>query len=198
MWKQLKRIIKPNGVIALFGNEPFSSYLRISNIKWYKYDWVWAKNSGSGFLNASKMPMKKTENISIFYKKLPTYNPQNLIQHNKIVKTRKAFNKNTALGNIGVKNLGGEYLSKYTNYPINIIACNEEKGYHPTQKPLALMEYFIKTYTNEGDTVLDFTMGSGTTGVACKKLNRNFIGIEKDPDYFKIAEKRINESKQRS
>lgn len=196
MWTELKRIIKPNGAIVLFGSQPFTSALVMSNPKMFRYDWVWAKNSGSGFLNASKMPMKKSENISVFYKKLPTYNPQNLIEQNKIVKTRQSFSKNTALGDIGVKNLGGEYLSKYTNYPINVITCNEEKGLHPTQKPVALLEYLIKTYTNEGETVLDFTMGSGSTGVACVNTNRNFIGIELDEKYFEIAKKRIEEANQ--
>lgn len=195
MWEQLERITKKNGAIVLFGSQPFTSALVMSNPKMFRYDWVWMKNSGSGFLNASKMPMKKSENISVFYKKLPTYNPQNLIEQNKIVKTRQSFSKNTALGNIGVKNLGGEYLSKYTNYPINVITCDEETGLHPTQKPVALIEYLVNTYTNDGETVLDFTAGSGTTGVACKNLNRNYILIEQDPGYCRIAEERLKNIK---
>ena len=193
LWEQYKRIIKDNGAIVLTASQPFTSALVMGNIKMFKYEWIWAKNSGSGFLNASKMPMKKHENILVFYNKLPIYNPQNLIEINKTIKTRKSFSKDTALGNIGVKNLGKDYFSKFSNYPITIQFCPKEKGLHPTQKPVALFEYLIKTYTNEGDTVLDNCMGSGISGVACGNLNRNFIGIELDPEYFKIAEKRINE-----
>jgi site-specific DNA-methyltransferase (adenine-specific) len=191
LWEQYKRIIKDNGAIVLTSSQPFTSALVMSNIKMFKYEWIWVKNSGSGFLNASKMPMKKHENIVVFYKKLPTYNPQNLLVHNKIIKTRKTFSKETALGSIGVKNLGKEYLSKFTNFPISVQFCEEEKLLHPTQKPVALFEYLIKTYTNEGDLVLDNCAGSGTTGVACKNLNRNFILIEKEPEYIDIIKKRL-------
>jgi DNA modification methylase len=183
MWKQLNRIIKPNGAIVLFGSEPFSSYLRLSNIKNYKYDWIWHKNNKTGFLNAKKMPLKNIETISIFINKIK-YNPQGLKIFNKIVK-RGGNGDN--YGKSGCKN-----FQKFTNYPTQYINFKcEEKTTHPTQKPIDLMEYLIKTYTNENETVLDFTMGSGTTGVACCNTNRDFIGIELDKEYFKIAEQRI-------
>ena len=160
----------------------------------FKYEWVWVKNSGSGFLNASKMPMRKHENIVIFYKKLPIYNPQNLLVHNKIIKTRKTFSKETALGNIGVKNLGKEYISKFTNFPISVQFCEEEKGLHPTQKPVALGRYLIRTYTNEGDLILDNTCGGGSFLVAAMLEKRNFIGIELDENYCAVARKRLDDT----
>ena len=194
LWEQYKRIIKPNGAIVLTAQQPFTSALIMSNSKMFRYEWIWLKNSGSGFLNASKMPMKKHENILVFYKKLPTYNPQNLLKVDKIIKTRKTFSKNTALGNIGVKNLGKEYLSKATNFPISVQFCEEEKGLHPTQKPVALFEYLIKTYTDEGDLVLDNVAGSGTTGIAAMNTNRNFILMEQEPEYVEIIKKRLAEN----
>jgi len=180
MWGQLKRVIKPNGAIVLFGSEPFSSALRMSNIKNYKYDWIWVKRPVN-FLNAKKQPLRKTERISIFNGK--TYNPQNLIHK---VRCNRRSNSTATNGNHGLSN-----MSEFTNYPTDLLEFIGERGLHPTQKPVALMEYLVKTYTNEGETVLDFTMGSGTTGVACKNLNRNFIGIELDKDYFDVAKKRI-------
>ena len=205
MWEQLNRIIKPNGAIVLFGSEPFSSALRMSNIKNYKYDWIWIKNRGTGHLNAKKMPMKYHENILIFYKKLPTYNPifieysesTKKIHTSNKVKTfdEKWVNKNKIYGNF--KKLERNYDFKRGKYPMNylnfdVLSQTDKTRVHPTQKPIALMEYLIKTYTNENETVLDFTMGSGSTGVAAKNLNRNFIGIEQDENYFHIAENRIN------
>jgi DNA modification methylase len=182
MWEQLNRIIKPNGAIVLFGSEPFSSALRMSNIKNYKYDWKWLKEQGVGQLSCKKRPLKKTEDIMIFNTK--TYNPQGLKDCNII---KKAYKKNT------IYNAQKDYVQKKTGYPNNILKFNRElkNRKHPTQKPLALMEYLIKTYTNELETILDFTMGSGSTGVACCNTNRDFIGIELDKDYFKIAEQRI-------
>jgi DNA modification methylase len=190
MWEQLNRIIKPNGAIVLFGSEPFSSALRMSNIKNYKYDWIWEKSRKTGHLNAKKMPLMINENISVFYKKQPTYNPQGLIKCNKIKKNTEGRKKANVFGDT----LKDEHLQTKTNYPTRIIKfANEHNvGKHPTQKPVPLMEYLIKTYTNENETVLDFTMGSGTTGVASKNLNRNFIGIEMDDIYFNIAKERIN------
>ena len=197
MWEQLNRIIKDNGAIVLFGSEPFSSALRMSNIKNYKYDWKWNKMQGSGFLNSKKMPLKTIEDILIFYEKLPTYNPQGL----KEIKNKKAQCNSIAKqtlnkGGLSTHNGGrlkGMYVTEYTNYPTQLISEKKiRKGrLHPTEKPVKLMEYLIKTYTNELETVLDFTMGSGTTGVACCNLNRDFIGIELDKDYFKIAQERI-------
>lgn len=192
LWAQYKRIIKDNGAIVLFGAEPFSSSLRISNLKWYKYDWVWKKTRPTGHLQAKKQPLKNTEYISVFYKKQCTYNPQglkevNIINHN----TEKRLNS-SGMGKV----IAGEYYTQTnTNYPRRILEFDSEHnvgGYmHPNKKPLDLIEYLIKTYTNEGDTVLDNTMGSGTTGVACKQINRSFIGIEMDDKYFEIAKSRI-------
>jgi len=185
MWNELKRIIKDNGCIALFGSEPFSSALRMSNIKQFKYDWIWKKTNVMGFLNAKKRPLKETEIISIFNSKI--YKPQNL-QKNLKGKNRKGKNTDVLGKYEAINN------SEFTNYPKTIIKFKSERGLHPTQKPVALLEYLIKTYTNENDTVLDFTMGSGSTGVACKNLNREFIGIELDKQYFEIATNRINEN----
>ena len=196
MWEQLNRIIKPNGAIVLFGSEPFSSALRMSNIKNYKYDWIWEKDNATGFQLANVMPLKIHENISIFSdgvtypnsKRRMVYIPQDLKINNKI---NKRGSKGGYLTDSGCKI--NEYVPKFSNYPKSKLIFKRDKNkLHPTQKPLALMEYLIKTYTNENEIVLDFTMGSGTTGVACKNTNRNFIGIEKDEKYFKIAEERIN------
>lgn len=189
LWKQYKRLLKVGGVVALFGDEPFSSSLRLSNPKWYRYDWYWIKNRGSGFLNAKRMPLKAVENISIFYPKLPLYNPQMLSG-----KPYKAKN-DTKSNNWGSYKTGWVTDNKGTRYPVNAIHFNKlAKTVHPTQKPVDLLEYLIKTYTNENMTVLDNTMGSGSTGVAAKKLNRNFIGIELEKKYFEIAKKRIDEA----
>ena len=183
MWEQLNRIIKPNGAIVLFGSEPFSSALRMSNIKNYKYDWVWKKRPVN-FLNAKKQPLRETENILVFNSK--NYYPQGLIPCHKI---NKRSNSTETNGKHGLSN-----MSEYTNYPKQILEFIGERGLHPTQKPVALLQYLIKTYTLESETVLDFTMGSGSTGVACKNLNRNFIGIELDPTYFQIAKGRIEQA----
>ena len=183
MWEQLNRIIKPNGAVVLFGSEPFSSALRMSNIKNYKYDWVWQKRPVN-FLNAKKQPLRKTERVSVF-NALNVYNPQGLIKKTRINKRSNSTETNGKHG--------GENTSHYTNYPTDVLEFIGERGLHPTQKPVELMEYLIKTYTQENETVLDFTMGSGSTGVAAKNLNRSFIGIEQDENYFNIAKERINE-----
>jgi DNA modification methylase len=192
LWKEYKRIIKDRGCIALFGSEPFSSYLRMSNIKDYKYDWIWEKNKPTNFGNANKMPLKSYEIISVFYNSLPTYNPQGLIDiPEKTVKR----NKNEEPEAYGKTGLIGEFKRNKTNFPRqNLKFGMEEKNAHPTQKPVALLEYLIRTYTLENETILDNCMGSGSTGVACINTNRNFIGIEKDETYFNIAEKRISEA----
>ena len=182
MWEQLNRIIKPNGAICLFGSEPFSSALRMSNIKNFKYDWIWQKSNVMGFLNAKKRPLKETENISVFNSKV--YYPQGL-EINEKGENRRGKQTET-LGKYEPIN-----KSEYKNYPRTILQFKSERGCHPTQKPVPLLEYLIRTYTNEGETVLDFTMGSGSTGVACVNTNRNFIGIELDENYFKIAKERI-------
>ena len=190
MWEQLNRIIKPNGAIVLFGSEPFSSALRMSNIKNYKYDWIWDKKIPSGMCNAKIMPMRQSELISVFIKGNNFYYPQ-MILRDKPIKSG-GNNDSISGGNKGIK---GEFKKTYTHkYPTTHLVFDKIRrgSLHSTQKPVALMEYLIKTYTNENETVLDFTMGSGTTGVACKNTSRNFIGIEQDEKYFKIAEERIN------
>ena len=187
MWEQLNRIIKPNGAIVLFGSEPFSSALRMSNIKNYKYDWIYDKNNTTGYGNCNKQPLRNIENILVFYKKQCNYFPQNLRKHNKV---NKRGSHSSSLGKNGLKE--NSYIQKFTNYPRQTLKYGLDKNkQHPTQKPIPLMEYLIKTYTNEGETVLDFTMGSGSTGVAAKNTNRSFIGIEQDEKYFEIAKQRI-------
>ena len=199
MWEQLNRIIKPNGAIVLFGSEPFSSALRISNIKNYKYDWIWKKTRAANPMLAKKQPLKISENISIFYKKQCLYNRQMEVvkgvgRDRRKEKSIGTFTENT----ITTKSVCG-YAKDYNpnlRNPKNIIEIKSIIGkQHPTQKPVLLMEYLIKTYTNENETVLDFTMGSGSTGVACVNTNRKFIGIEQDESYFNIAEARINNYK---
>lgn len=202
MWKELKRITKDNGAICLFGSEPFSSALRMSNIKMFKYDWVWRKNRPAN-INCGKIrPMKYTEDIIVFCNgKKENYYPQML--------ERTESGKKRAKGKLTRKAFTGEHNStKSVIDPHAKLAENPDKVFprdilefsrlnktvHPTQKPVALLEYLIKTYTLEGETVLDFTMGSGSTGVACKNLNRNFIGIEKDKEYFRIAIQRIKDA----
>ena len=203
MWEQLNRIIKPNGAICLFGSEPFSSALRMSNIKNYKYDWIWEKSRALGFTHCKNKPMNKYENISVFsFAKVKhkgqenrmTYFPQGLIEYGKEVNGVKSCKADFDGHRFGRKS-HKKYVQEFTNYPTNILQfANEGNTEHPTQKPVALLEYLIKTYTNENDVVLDNCMGSGSTGVACINTNRNFIGIELDKGYFEIAEKRINEA----
>ena len=191
LWAQYNRIIKDNGAIVLFGSEPFSSKLRMSNLKMYKYDWIWNKKRGTGFQIVRYKPMCNHENISIFYKKAPTYNPQMRDrQKPRISKNKGTTNQFLVSG--GKEYVGKKPLTK--KYPVTIIEFgndNQKEKKHPTQKPVALLEYLIKTYTNEEETVLDNCMGSGSTGVACVNTNRNFIGIELDEKYFNIAKERI-------
>ncbi len=195
MWAQLKRIIKKNGAIVLTASQPFTTTLISSNMKMFKYCWVWEKNLKTGNLNARRMPMGGHEDIVVFCKKSPKYNPQ---KRDRVDEVKSGNKKNSKTSVYGEQR--EEYLDRQSDKisPDTIIRgvkCvhNSSGKMHPTQKPVALMEYLIKTYTNEKETVLDFTMGSGTTGVACKNLNRNFIGIEKDETYFKIAKERIND-----
>jgi site-specific DNA-methyltransferase (adenine-specific) len=192
LWEQYKRIIKDNGAIVLTASQPFTSALVMSNIKMFKYEFIWEKSRKTGFANCKKIPLKAHENICVFYKHLPKYNPQSLVSCN-INQTRKASRKG---GFFITEDAGRKSIQTIGNYPTSIIKIKSEhnKNAHPTQKPVALFEYLIKTYTNEGDLVLDNCMGSGTSGVACKNLNRDFIGIEKDPKYFEIAQKRISET----
>ena len=188
MWEKLNNLVKENGTVALFCSQPFTTKLINSNLNSFKYEWIWEKNNSTGFMNANKIPLRKHENIAIFYKKQCTYNPQGLIPYNKINKRGKVgLNYNDVNSN--------KYIQKYTNYPTQILKFSYDKErLHPTQKPVALLEYLTKTYTNENETVLDFTMGSGSTGVACMNTNRKFIGIELDENYFNIAKQRIEEA----
>jgi len=194
MWEQLKRVTKPNGAIVMTASQPFTTVLISSNLKDYKYNWVWRKSKATGHLNAKKRPMVKHEDVCIFYKAQPVYNPQGIL-----IKEVPTISK----GNRGKKGIGSsgevyglatkDAIQTHSNYPLSVVDFPvEQRPIHPTQKPVALMEYLIKTYTNETETVLDFTMGSGTTGMACKNLNRNFIGIELSSEYYEIAVNRIN------
>ena len=194
MWKRIKEIRKPTTPIVLFGSEPFSSSLRLSNIKEYKYDWKWEKTQATGFFNAKKQPMRCIEDICVFYQKQCLYNPQKTEGHkpvNSYTKYLSTVNKTEVYGKCTKELSGGGNTDRFPRQLLTYSSDKQTCYLHPTQKPLELMEYLIKTYTNEGDTVLDFTMGSGTTGVACKKLNRNFIGIELDEKYFEIAKERM-------
>ena len=200
MWGRLNKLIKDDGAIVLFGSEPFSSLLRTSNLKNYRYDWVWQKSSASNFCQFKRQPRKLHELISVFYKKQPTYNP---IMEKATKKSTS--HKGTKDPYINIISNGLKRISVYDDtgyrYPSSVQFCCNQSGelnnthrVHPTQKPVPLLEYLIKTYTNEGELVLDFTMGSGSTGVACMNTNRKFIGIELDDKYFEIAENRIKES----
>ena len=194
MWERLNKLIKPNGAIILFAQTPFDKVLGASNLKMLRYEWIWEKEQGTGGLNANKMPLKKHENILIFYKKLPTYHPQ--FTHGTPYKIKRDYNDSEVYGKTGTRD---GYISNNEGkrYPVSIIKFNREmkNRYHPTQKPIALLEYLIKTYTNEEELVLDFTMGSGSTGVAALNTNRNFIGIELDEKYFSIAKDRLENIK---
>lgn len=192
LWEQYNRIIKDNGAIVLFGSEPFSSQLRMSNLKNYKYDWIWQKKRPSLFQHANKRPMKDHETISVFYKKQPNYKNINLRKKERATNNYRKNKIGTFLQD-GCKNKN--QIQTVTGYNRQILEFGMHNGglLHPTQKPVALLEYLIKTYTNENDVVLDNCMGSGSTGVACKHTNRKFIGIELDDNYFEIAKKRIEE-----
>lgn len=191
MWEQIRRVLKIDGAAVFTASQPFSSALVMSNAKAFKYEWVWEKNKASGHLNAKKRPMRAHEDILVFSYGTPSYFPQMTTGHKPA---------NYAKTNANSENYGAQVRVEYggttLRYPRTVqsfaVMNNDDPAkVHPTQKPVALMEYLIRTYTNEGDTVLDFTMGSGTTGVACANTGRNFIGIERDPAYFAIAESRI-------
>ena len=194
MWEQLKRVIKPNGAIVLTSQQPFTSALIMSNVKDFKYCWTWEKERLTNIAQVKKRAGKTVEDVCVFYKKQPIYNPQ-MVKHEGALRSNKVkygkIGKLVDSGNKPVK----EYKDTGWRYPTQVLRIKRDiltTNIHPTQKPVALMEYLIKTYTNEGETVLDFTTGSGTTGVACKNLNRHFIGIELDEQYFKIAQDRIS------
>jgi site-specific DNA-methyltransferase (adenine-specific) len=203
MWEQLHRVIKGNGAIVLFGSEPFSSALRMSNINRYKYDWYWRKSRPSGFVNAKLKPLKDVEQIMVFSKgttangsinNMPYY-PQDLEKIDKKWERPKKYFTDSGVNPMRDSHSLARTI-EYTNYPRQILdfQMHNSKQLHPTQKPVALLEYLIRTYTNDGETVLDFTMGSGSTGVACVNTGRNFIGIELDSNYYDIACKRIRDA----
>ena len=201
LWEQYERIIKPNGAIVLFGSEPFSSALIMSNPKLFKYCWYWIKDKPSNFLMGKKQPLRYVEQVLIFSKGIPLYNPQMQLREEKNKRKNKLTSSLLKNENIGINEKTDKYQDRLKNgtndfiYPRNYQKFNNRTdGLHPTQKPVALMEYLIKTYTNENDIVLDNCMGSGTTGLACQMLNRQFIGIEKEKAYYDIAVKRLSET----
>ena len=210
LWLEYKRVLKPRGAVVLTADQPFTSKLILSNVEWFKYEWIWKKKKTTGFLLANYRPMKQTEDVVVFSPagaaaasrngRNMTYNPQGLIEK-KVKKKNNPKRLGKFLHNpefMGKNNKllhETEYEQKYTNYPSEIIEFGLDKNViHPTQKPVDLMEYLIKTYSNENETVLDNCMGSGTTGVACVNTNRNFIGIERDEEYFNLAKSRIDAS----
>jgi site-specific DNA-methyltransferase (adenine-specific) len=192
LWVQYWRICKPNSAVLLFGGSPWGAVLINSQIKHFRYDWVWNKNRVSNPMAAKKRPLCCIENINVFYRKQPTYNPQGIYRTEKQLGGNKPGTKG-----LTTEKKRKDYVQEWTNYPrtyLNISADNYGNNcHHPTQKPVALLEYLIKTYTNDGETVLDNTMGSGSTGVACINTNRKFIGIEKDEKYFGVATRRLAE-----
>jgi site-specific DNA-methyltransferase (adenine-specific) len=196
LWKQYERIVKDNAAILLFGSEPFSSNLRISKLKLFRYDWIWQKPYKTLHPRASFRPLLEHETISVFYKKQPVYNPQGVIPCDKVIKQKLTTLKDSVYCNHCFKDTE-IYNKKFTNYPSTILKIGEhinKKGrqhLHPTQKDISLLEYLIKTYTNEGMVVLDNCMGSGSTGIACLNTGRKFIGIELDTHYFEVSKNRL-------
>ncbi|WP_200411388.1 DNA-methyltransferase [Virgibacillus salexigens] len=193
LWEQYKRIIKDNGAIVLTASQPFTTKLISSNMSWFRYEWIWKKGRHTtGFQNAKRMPLKNHENICVFYKKLPTYHPQGIIP---LVKVRKSSRRKG--GDLLGKGLTKEHTTTHTNYPRSILDYSrDKKTFHPTQKPLTLFEYLIKTYTNRGDLVLDNCMGSCTTALAADNTKRNWIGFELDQDYCNRGIERINTNRE--
>ena len=191
LWAEYKRIAKPNAAIVLFAQTPFDKVLGASNLEMLKYEWIWQKESGTGFLNAKKMPLKFHENILVFYQEMPTYNPQGLVYNPKVQRRGgSSFGKN--YGNAETQN-----YAEYENYPRDIIGINHDTDtFHPTQKPVNLLRYLIATYSNEGDTILDNCMGSGTTAIAAIREKRHFIGFELNAEYYEKAMKRIKLERQ--
>ena len=198
LWKHYKRIIKDNGVILLFGQTPFDKVLGSSNLEWLKYEWIWEKTQATGFLNAKKMPMKAHENILVFYKNPPKYNPQKTTGHspmNSYTKKPEVQNKTTVYGEMNRIISGGGDTERYPR-SVQVFSSDKQKtklnGFiHPTQKPIALLEYLIKTYTDEGDVVLDNAAGSSSTAIACINTNRQWIMMENDENYYNLSIKRI-------
>jgi DNA modification methylase len=192
LWAQYERIIKDNGAIVLTAQTPFDKVLGASNLKLLKYEWIWEKDKATGHLNAKKMPMKAHENILVFYKKPPVYNPQKTTGHKPANKTNSTQKKQQTNYGDFKPNPNGGYTDRYPRSVQKFNTVNSVNGVlHPTQKPVALFEYLIKTYTNDDDIVLDNCIGSGTTAVAATRLNRNFIGFERETEYVRIANQRL-------
>lgn len=198
MWEQYNRIIKDDGVIVLFGQEPFSSHLRLSNLKNYRYDYIWKKERPTNPLNCTKQPPRYTENISVFYKKQPTYNPQKTKRPEENKRNNKATKYVDETKNINTDKYNDRVLSGMNDfiYTSNVLSFSMERGLHPTEKPVGLMEILIANSTKENDIVLDSFCGAGATCVAAKNLKRRFIGIEIDENYYNIANERINKTEQ--
>jgi len=202
LWAEYRRLLKSSGAVVLTAGQPFTSALVMSNPEWFRYQWVWCKNMPAGFAQAKNKPMTQHEDVLVFSpaktghisqcKNRMTYNPQDLTPLGKTVKNSKGHRGSAFEARANAKD---SYIQEFTGYPNSVLHFDcQRDGIHPTQKPVALMEYLIRTYTNEGETVLDNTMGSGTTGVACANTGRNFIGIERDDKYFAIAQKRIEDA----
>lgn len=194
LWTEYRRICK--GAVVLTAAQPFTSALIMSNVSDFKYSWIWDKALPTGHLNAKKQPLRRTEDVAVFYRSQPTYNPQKTTGHKRKV-ARTKYEKTGDGSQVYGAESRDTFYDSTERYPMGIIEISNAKQtgkVHPTQKPVALMEYLIRTYTNEGDTVLDNTMGSGTTGVAAVNTGRNFIGIERDDKYFAIAQKRIEDA----
>ena len=196
LWEQYERIIKDNGAIVLFAQTPFDKVLGVSNLKLLRYEWIWEKTTATGHLNAKKMPMKAHENILVFYKKLPKYNPIKTTRHTPVHSYTKHQDDGSNYGKTKAGISGGGSTERYPRSVQKFKTDKQKEALHPTQKPVELLEYLIKTYTDENELVLDNCMGSGSTGVACVNTNRNFIGMELDNNYFNIAEERIYKAKE--
>ena len=200
LWAEYWRALKPNGAIVLTSAQPFTTALIASQMKRFRYCWYWSKKAVTGFANAKKQPLRCIEDIVVFYRSPPTYNPQGLLRADSVRKNSASQGGDTlrtdvsaSSGKGALRTAGAQYVQEFTNYPRQLLEFGRDATrVHPTQKPVALFEYLIRTYTNEGETVLDNTMGSGTTGVACRNAVRRFIGIERDPGYFAIASARIH------
>lgn len=196
LWKEYLRVIKDHGAIILFAQPPFDKVLACSNLRLFRYEWIWEKTRATGHLNSNRMPLKAHENILVFYKKLPTYNPIKITNQkpvNAFTKKKEVSNKSNIYNYTNISYSGGGNTDRY---PRDILRFSPDKDhFHSTQKPVALAEYFIRTYTNENDLVLDNCMGAGTTGIACSNLNRQFIGIEIDKKFYEISCKRIYKDK---
>lgn len=202
LWAQYRRLLRSGGVVVLTAAQPFTTQVISSNLRDYRYCWYWDKKAVTGFANAKLQPLRCVEDVVVFYASKPTYNPQGLVRINAVKRNGTSVGGDTVRGDVAssagkgsLRTAGAEYVQEWTNYPKQLLEIPRDRSkVHPTQKPVALMEYLIRTYTNPGDVVLDNTMGSGTTGVAAIQSGRRFIGIERDPDYFAICQKRISEA----